>query len=80
MNYQSALNLKGDFNTEGIEDTEKTGKRKGRRKELSQMGAETQRAGRRSGFLASLGMTNLEDDGAWKFWRRVKRGPSRDSG
>jgi hypothetical protein len=52
MDDQSVLNLKGDFNTEGTEDTEKTGKRK-KGERLSQRVGETQRAQRRkSGFLA----------------------------
>jgi hypothetical protein len=57
MDDQSALNLKGDFNTEGTEDAEKREERK-KMKRLSWRGSETERAQRRkSRFLASLGMT-----------------------
>jgi hypothetical protein len=60
MDDQSVLNLKGDFNTEGTEDAEKTGKRKNvRRKIIAESGRDTPTgsgqasyAEKMSGFLA----------------------------
>ncbi len=42
MDDQSELNLKGDFNTEGAEDTEKTGKRKKGEKIIAASGSDTE--------------------------------------
>jgi hypothetical protein len=44
MDDQSELNLKGDFNTEGTEDTEKTGKRKKGEKIIAESGRDTEGA------------------------------------
>jgi hypothetical protein len=60
MDGQCVVNLKWDLNTEGTEDTEKTGENK-RKKRIITEGAETQR--RRSRFLAARNDSFFLKDG-----------------